>query len=474
MGATVALVGRPNVGKSTLFNRLTRSRDALVANVPGLTRDRRYGRIELDEHIVTLVDTGGIFGEHELADVLTNQTQQALTDADLALLMLDGRAGITAADQDVVTYLRQNNIPFLPVVNKIDGVAEDQIVADVAVFGFAEHVMISATHSRGLRTLRDKLLARLEGLFVDLAQPADAKSDAAAGIHVAVVGRPNVGKSTLVNRLLGEERQVVFDMPGTTKDAIDIPFTKDGQDYVLIDTAGVRRKGKVDEITEKFSVVKALQAMERAAVVILVLDGSEGIVEQDLHVLQYALEAGAGMVVAVNKWDGLETERRERVKTVLNRRLNFIPWVPLQTISALHGSGVGNLLKRVKRVYDVGRFDYSTSLLTRLVRNMVAAHPAPSVRGRPIKVKVATRAGGHPPRIVVHGNQLNAMPASYRRYLENGFREALDLIGNPVRLELRESENPYAGKSNVLTKRQVDRRKRLIQNRKDRQKRKRR
>ena len=290
------------------------------------------------------------------------------------------------------------------------------------------------------------------------------------GIRVAVVGRPNVGKSTLVNRMLGEERQVVFDMPGTTKDAIDIPFTRNDTDYVLIDTAGVRRKGKVDEITEKFSVVKALQAMERAHVVILVLDANEGVVEQDLHVLQYALDAGAAMVVALNKWDGLDEQRRKQTLASVERRFKFIPWVPLQRISALHGTGVGHLFEMIQRVYQAGEFDVTTSLLTRLVRSLVENHPAPSVRGRQIKIKVATRAGAHPPRAVIHGNQLSSLPASYKRYLENGFREALDLEGNPVKLEFRDTENPFAGKRNELTERQKARRTRMVRHRKARKK----
>ena len=460
---TVALVGRPNVGKSTLFNKLTNSRDALVADVPGLTRDRRYGRMTVLDGQATLVDTGGLFGEHVLASELTGQTQLAVDEADLVLLLLDGREGVTAADEDVVTYLRKRNVAFLPVINKIDGLNEEQITADFVRFGFPEYAMISASHNRGLKQLRESIAERLSTLDLPLEPEWEEEAD---GIRVAVVGRPNVGKSTLVNRLIGEERQVVFDMPGTTKDAIDIPFHKDGTDYVLIDTAGVRRKGKVSEVTEKFSVVKALQAMERAHVVILVIDASEGLVEQDLHVLEYALDAGAGMVIAVNKWDGLEQVQRDKVKKALDRRLNFVPWVPLATISALHGSGVGKLLGRVEQVYKVGLFDVSTSLLTRLVRNMTAAHPTPSVRGRAIKIKVATRAGSHPPRIVVHGNQLGSLPASYRRFLENGFREALNLVGNPVKLELRDSDNPFAGKRNVLTQRQLDRRKRSIKHRK--------
>ena len=460
---SVALVGRPNVGKSTLFNKLTRSRDALVADVPGLTRDRRYGRMELEEQSATLIDTGGLFGEHALAEALTSQTELAVNEADLVLLLLDGREGVTAADEDVVMYLRKANVKFLPVINKIDGLPEDQVALDFERFGFPEYVLISASHSRGLKQLREVLEQRLAN--VDLPEEPDDLLHGSS-IRVAVVGRPNVGKSTLVNRLIGEDRQVVFDMPGTTKDAIDIPFTKDDVDYVLIDTAGVRRKGKVSEITEKFSVVKALDAMQRAHVVVLVIDASEGLVEQDLHVLEYALDAGAGMVIAVNKWDGLPAEQREKVKKALDRRLTFVPWVPLEMISALHGTGVGVLLKKVQKIHDVGQFEVSTSMLTRLLRNLVASHPAPSVRGRPIKVKVATRAGSHPPRVVIHGNQLSSLPASYKKFLENGFRDALNLIGNPIKLDLRDSENPFAGKPNQLTQQQLERRKRMVKFRK--------
>lgn len=460
---TVALVGRPNVGKSTLFNKLTKSRDALVADVPGLTRDRRYGRCDLLGQTITLIDTGGLFGDDVLSASLTHQTQLAVAEADVVVLMFDGREGVTNADEEVVSYLRRENVSYVPVVNKIDGVSEDQALVDVSKFGFDDPLLISASHSRGLQSLQQALVAKLSEL--------DAFDDAEAlpeldGIHVAVVGRPNVGKSTLINRLIGEDRLVVFDLPGTTKDAIDIPFHRDGTDYVLIDTAGVRRKGRVNEITEKFSVVKALQAMDRAHVVILVVDATEGIVEQDLHVLTYAVDAGAALVVAVNKWDGLDPDQRAHVEYTVDRRLNFIPWVLIQRISALHGTGVGHLFGLIDRVYEAGKFDVSTSLLTKLLRNLVASHPAPTVRGRQIKVKVATRAGNHPPTAIVHGNQLESLPTSYKRYLENGFREALNLVGNPVKLVFREADNPYAGRKNVLTPRQKARRERVIRHRK--------
>ena len=462
---TIALVGRPNVGKSTLFNKLTRSRDALVADVPGLTRDRRYGRMSHEEQTFSLIDTGGLYGDHALDDALAEQTFIAIDEADLVVLLLDGRSGATPMDEEIIQNLRKQGVDFMAVVNKVDGLNEDQVQADFAHLGLPEVNFIAAAHNRGLKTLRAGMAERLAVTLDEQPEYVEA-----VGIKVAVVGRPNVGKSTLVNRLLGEERQVVFDMPGTTKDAIDIPFTRDGVDYVLIDTAGVRRKGRVSEVTEKFSVVKALQAMDRAQVVILVVDATEGIVEQDLHVLQYALDAGAALVVAINKIDGLSEDQRSRVVETVDRRLSFIPWVVTRRISALHGTGVGHLIKEVDRVYEAGEFDVTTSLLTRLVRNLVEAHPAPAVRGRPIKIKMATRAGIHPPRVVIHGNQLTSLAASYVRYLENGIREALDLVGNPVKIELREADNPFAGKKNKLNERQQAARGRMIKRRKERKK----
>ncbi|NKB97453.1 MAG: ribosome biogenesis GTPase Der [Pseudomonadales bacterium] len=463
---TVVLIGRPNVGKSTIFNKLTRTRAALVANVPGLTRDRRYGQATLNDRAVNLIDTGGLFGDHELVEVLSEQTRLAVTEADVVIAVFDARDGITNADHDVIDYLRREDIPFIPVLNKVDGLDENTIVAEFAQFGFADPLLMSATNNRGLRTLGEMVVEALGSLTAD---PGDDAFDV-EGVKVAIVGRPNVGKSTLINRLLGEERQVVFDMPGTTRDAIDIPFESDGTQYVLIDTAGVRRKGKVDEIVEKFSVVKALDAMERAHVVVLVVDAREGIVDQDLHVLQYALDAGAAMVLAVNKCDGLDEDQRARVRTGVDRKLNFIPWLPIHRISALHGTGVGHLLGKVDEVYEAGEFEVSTSLLTKLVRNLVETHPAPAVRGRQIKIKMATHSGAHPPSVTIHGNQLKSLPASYKRYLENGIREALNLVGNPVKLEFRDSDNPFAGRRNQLTKRQQVHRSRVVKRRKQRKK----
>ena len=506
MTATLALVGRPNVGKSTLFNRLSGRRDALVADVPGLTRDRRYGRALLEDCPVTLIDTGGLLGEDltdgALVRAMERQSDLAIDEADLVLFLVDARAGLTPADAEIAQRLRKRSRTTLLVINKVDGVSNDAAVADFAALGFAASVPVSAAHGRGIGVLGEAVVALLgleprpvddepsdDELFeFDAALDGDEETDSVSDgdeegdadeadeqaaqdqidalesepIRVALIGRPNVGKSTLANRLLGEERQVVADLPGTTRDAIDIPFDRDGRSFVLIDTAGVRRKGRVEEVVEKFSVVKSLDAMDRAHVVVLVMDAREGIVEQDLHLLGYAIEAGAGIIIAMNKWDGLPAAARERVRTELSRRLVIAPWISVHYISALHGSGVGLLLDEVRAVHRSGYFAVGATRLTRLLEDLVSAHPPPAVRGRVIKLRFAHKAGEHPPRIMIHGNQTESLPASYVRYLENGFRAALDLHGTPVHVALRTGDNPYKGKRNKLTPRQEYRRKRMM------------
>jgi GTP-binding protein len=468
LSPTLALVGRPNVGKSTLFNRLTRRRDALVAAVPGLTRDRRYGIAELEDATFTLIDTGGLSGDSgDLTTALEAQAFQALDEADGILFLVDARDGLTAADTEIAERIRRSGKPVLLVVNKMDGANEAEAYAEFSLLGFAEVAHVSAAHGRGLGELYAWLL---DQSWDGLADQDDAfgSSDEIRpdSIKVAIIGRPNVGKSTLTNRLLGEERQVVFDAPGTTRDAIAIPFERDGESYVLIDTAGVRRKGRVEGIAEKFSVVKSLQAMKEAHVVILVMDGTEGVVDQDLHLLSYAAESGNGVLVAINKWDGLSSEKKASVNRTLDRKLSFAPWIPVLHISALHGSGVGLLLDDVKRIYSAGRLDVGATLLTKLLNRLVTSHPPPSVRGRQIKLRFAHKAGEHPPRIAIHGNQTKSLPASYIRYLENGFREALKLLGSPVVLDFKTSNNPYSGKRNELNRRQLSQRKRIMGHRK--------
>ena len=453
-----ALVGRPNVGKSTLFNRLTGTRDALVADVPGLTRDRRYGRAAIDGRTCILVDTGGLLGDGDLGALMSRQVDVAVAEAHTVLFLVDARTGLAGGDEEIADGLRKNGSDVVLVVNKVDGQDPHAAQAEFAGLGFVEVCLISASHGRGVGQLRELLAARLP----QAEEPVESEPGT---IRTAVIGRPNVGKSTLVNRLLGEERQVVFDQPGTTRDAIEVPFERGGDRFLLIDTAGVRRRGKVKQAIEKFSVIKALQAMEQAHVAIVVIDGREGLVEQDLHVLQHGGNAGAGLVIAVNKWDALDAESRRACKAALQRRLQFVPWAPVHTISALHGTGVRRLMTDVKTVYRAGAFDIGTMLLNRILQGLVGAHPPPTVRGRRIKLRYVHKAGAHPPRILVHGNQTGALPASYVRYLENGFREALNLVGNPVKLELRTGSNPYAGKRNELTRRQRLRRKRVMRHR---------
>lgn len=463
----VVLVGRPNVGKSTLFNRLCGTRDALVADYPGLTRDRRYGRAVVGERTVTLIDTGGLTDVDqnraggEAADVFRAQAEQvdvALAEAQLALLVADAREGLTAADQHIAERLRRRGVEVIVVVNKADA-APHHAPLEFASLGF-ECVAVSAVRGQGLAALGRAVTA---GLPVQGREPAVA----APGIKVAVVGRPNVGKSTLVNCLLGDERQVVYDQPGTTRDAIDIAFG----DYLLIDTAGVRRKGRVTSAVEKFSIVKTLDALERAEVAVLVTDAREGVVDQDLHILSYALDAGAGLVLAVNKWDGMDEASRRVARTSVNRRLAFAPWIPVRFVSALRDLGVQALLEDVAAVHRAGAFDVKTAVLNRILAEAVRDHAPPAVGARPIKLRFAHAGGTHPPVVVVHGNQTEALPVSYRRYLANRFRDELELVGVPVKIETRTSENPFSGRRNELSRRQRKSRERLIRHRQGRHRR---
>ena len=455
----IVLAGRPNVGKSTLFNRLTGSRDALVADVPGLTRDRRYGRAQFGGKPCVLIDTGGLGADGEFADLIGEQAEMALADAHCVLFLVDARDGLTAGDEAIAEQLRRSGRRVVLVINKIDGLDAEAAGSDFARLGFADTYRIAANHGRGVAALT----AFLAHLLPEGTTVPDTDPDA---IRTAIVGRPNVGKSTLVNRLLGEQRQIVFDQPGTTRDAIEIPYQRRGERFLLIDTAGVRRKGRVEGVVEKFSVVKALDAMERAHVVVLMLDGEEGVVDQDLHVLKLAADAGAGLVVAVNKWDALGSDEKRRRQVALDRRLDFIPWAPLRFISALGGHGVGRLMEEVVAVFRRGRFAVNTAALNRALNGLVREHPPPSKRGRPIKLRYAHKLGEHPPRIGIHGSQAEALPASDVRYLENGFWEAFDLVGNPVRLALRSGGNPYAGRVNTLTPRQQRKRTRVVRRRK--------
>jgi GTP-binding protein len=452
----IALVGRPNVGKSTLFNRLTRSRDALVANLPGLTRDRKYGEARFNELPYIVIDTGGITGEEEGIDAeMAEQSLAAVSEADVVFLLVDARAGLTGGDQQLVAYLRQTGKAFYLVVNKVDGVNEDLVLLDFYALGVEQIFGITASHGQGVKPL-------MEAALTDFESPTGADSaDSHSGIRVAIVGRPNVGKSTLVNRMLGEDRVVVFDQPGTTRDSIYIDYERDEQKYVLIDTAGIRRRKNVKQTVEKFSIVKTLKAIDDAHVVVLLMDASEGLVDQDLHLLGQTIEAGRGLVVALNKWDGLESDDREWIKSELQRRLQFIDYADIHFISALHGTGVGHLYKSINQAYDSATRKLATNQLTRILEDAVSGHEPPMINGRRIKLRYAHAGGQNPPLIIIHGNQTGNVPRAYQRYLEKIFRRELKLFGTPVRISFRTGENPFENKRNQLTERQAQRKRRL-------------
>ena len=546
----VALVGCPNVGKSTLFNRLTRSRDALVANVPGLTRDRKYGRAQFDGHPYIVIDTGGITDERgqasDLTGRMTGQALQAIAECDLVLFMVDARAGLTPGDLHVAEHVRRSGKPCAVVANKADGLDPELAGNDFYELGLGEVYAVAAAHGRGVSVLVEEVIAPVleaaeageedeadppaaseadgwEGGFDFLdsvpsvrrgtgrppprrRQAADAaagtaEAGAAAGpaaqggeaaaegvggaawagsgddsggeaaaeagsadaageaegervpppapfadlpVKFAVVGKPNVGKSTLTNRLLGEQRVVVADLPGTTRDAIYIPLQRDGHRYIIIDTAGVRRRGRVSEAVEKFSIVKTLRAIEDCNVALLLLDGREVLSDQDLSLLGFIIDAGRALVIAVNKWDGLEQERRERMRRDLELRLGFADFARIHFISALHGSGVGHLFASIDEAYASATTRHGGALLNRLLRQAVEEHQPPLSGGRRIRLKYAHPGGYNPPRIIIHGNKVSRLPESYRRYLSNYYRRALHIVGTPICMEFREGDNPYA------------------------------
>ena len=455
----IALVGRPNVGKSTLFNRLTRSRDALVADVPGLTRDRKYGDGRLGARPFIVVDTGGLSGDRENLDALmAEQSWQAVEEADRIFFLVDGREGAGGGDEAIAAALRRTGKQVTLVVNKADGIDVEAATAEFYALGMGEPRPISAAHGRGVGKLLDDALADIPLPGAESAEGADGLDDS---IRVAVVGRPNVGKSTLINRILGEERVLAYDMPGTTRDSIFIPFERDGSVYTLIDTAGVRRRARVSEAVEKFSVIKTLQAVAEANVVVLVLDAREGVGEQDATLAGYIAEKGRALVIAVNKWDGLDTHARERIREQLDRKLPFLGFASLHFISALHGSGVGDLFPDIEAAYDSATRDFPTPELTRILEQVVHEHQPPLIRGRRIKLRYAHQGGRNPPVIVIHGNQTERVPEAYRRYLVNSFRNALRLVGTPVRIEFRTGSNPFKGRKNKLTQRQISRKRRL-------------
>ena len=454
---TVALVGRPNVGKSTLFNALTRTRDALVADLPGLTRDRRYGYARIEGREVAVVDTGGLAGGGDtISRLVSDQAALAIEESDLVVLMLDARTGLTGPDQRIADRLRRSGKPIAVAANKIDGLDEATATVEFHALGLGEPIPIAAAHRRGI----SRLGARLAGMLPLPDARAAGRHD--GGIRVCVIGRPNTGKSTLVNRLAGDERVLAHDEPGTTRDSVEVPFEHGGRPYVLIDTAGIRRRSRVSEVIEKFSVVKSLQAIADSDVAIVLLDASSGMCGQDTSLLGLILDGGRAPVIAINKWDRPSGEARAALRADVRHRLAFAPFCPVCHVSALYGTGLGALMRRVDACHRSAFATLAASRLTRALESAVEHSPPPLVRGRRIKLRYAHQGGSNPPVIVVHGNQTEQVPASYRRYLAGRFRSTFDLVGTPLRIEFRTGENPFKGRRNALTPRQHRKRKRLL------------
>lgn len=443
MKPVIALVGRPNVGKSTLFNRLTRSRDALVADLPGLTRDRHYGEGRIGERPFLVIDTGGFepVAKEGIMFQMALQTKQAVAEADVVVFIVDGRQGLTPHDKTITDFLRKSGRKVMLVVNKGEGMKYSSVVAEFYELGMGDPYVISAAHGDGVVDLVEEALNEAFALRPDEPEELE-KPD--RGIKLAIVGRPNVGKSTLVNTLLGEERVIAFDMPGTTRDSIEIPFEREGKKYTLIDTAGIRRRGKVFEAIEKFSVVKTLQSISEAHVVILLLDAQQDISEQDAHIAGFILESGRALVVAVNKWDGLQSDQRDEIKIDLDRKLDFLSFAKTHFISALKASGIAPMMKSVDAAYAAATADLSTPRLTRaLIEAVEKQEPRRKGSIRP-KMRYAHQGGQNPPIIVIHGNALDAIGEPYKRYLEKHFRDTFNLVGTPLRIELRMGKNPFA------------------------------
>lgn len=473
MVPVIALVGRPNVGKSTLFNRLTKTRDALVAEIAGLTRDRKYGEGRVGDRPYIVIDTGGISGEEEgIDEVMASQSFQAIEEADIVFFMVDVGAGLMGADRMIADRLRRQGKSAYLVANKIDGKNPDLVLGDFYELGMGEPLPIAAAHNRGVTALMEYVLDELtptssapseetdseeEWNYVwedewdeddegNLSQVSHEQLDV-KGTKIAVVGRPNVGKSTLVNRFLGEDRVVVYDQAGTTRDSIYIPYERHGQEYTLIDTAGVRRRKNITEAAEKFSIIKTLQAIQDCHVCILVLDARTGLVEQDLHMLSFILNAGRALVIAINKWDGMSQEDKEAMKSEIDRRFDFLTFADMHFISALHGTGVGHLYESVDQAFESAMSKWQTNMLTRILEDAVASHQPPMVRNRRPKLRYAHQGGSNPPLLVIHGNLVKELPEDYKRYLANTFRRVLDIKGTPIRVEFRQGDNPFSEKT---------------------------
>jgi GTP-binding protein len=452
---TISIIGRPNVGKSTLFNALTKTRDALVADEAGLTRDRKFGRGCVGDRDYWLIDTGGIgIDDDVIVNHITQQALVAIEESDAIFFVVDGRAGLTPVDENLAEQIRKFNIPIYLIINKSEGIQAEIISAEFQGLGL-EAYSISAAHRSGIDELMEPVLAS----FPDSEKIEENKDNR---IKVAILGRPNVGKSTLVNRILGYERVIAFDKPGTTRDSIFIPFEREDKSYTLIDTAGVRRRAKVHETIEKFSVIKALQAIESSNVVVMLLDANEGMTDQDANLLGNVLDSGRALVIAVNKWDGLEASQREQIRYNLSRKLHFIDFASTHFISALHGRGIKNLFKSINAAWQSANKQTTTSKLNYILEAAISKHEPPIARGRRIKLRYIHQAGTNPPLFVIHGNQVSSISATYKRYLTNILREQLQLNGTPLQLVFKQGENPFAGRKNTLTQRQRQKKVRLM------------
>lgn len=440
MKPVIAIVGRPNVGKSTLFNRLTRSRDALVADFSGLTRDRHYGNGRLGEREFICIDTGGFepVAKTGILAEMAKQTKQAVVEADIVVFLVDGRLGLAPQDRVIADFLRKTGRPIILAVNKAEGISANVVASDFFELGLGEPIAISSAHGDGVRAMLDEALDTLK-----IPEPDDEEQEKDRSTRIAVVGRPNVGKSTLINTLLGEERVIAFDMPGTTRDAIEIPFVRGNKPYTLIDTAGLRKRGKIFEAIEKFSVVKTLQAIADCNVVILMLDAQQDISEQDAHIAGFIVEAGRALVVAVNKWDGLDAHQKETCRNDIARKLRFLDFANVHTISAIKGFGLKELFKDIDLAFDAAMVKMPTPKLTRIMMDAVEYQQPKRVgRFRP-KLRYAHQGGSNPPIVIIHGNGLEGVTDSYKRYLEGRYREEFKLRGTPLRIEFRSSKNPF-------------------------------
>ncbi len=452
----IAIVGRPNVGKSTLFNAITKSRTALVYDMPGVTRDRQYGEAIFDDRPFIVIDTGGLSGDDiEIDEHMAHQSIQAIEEADQVYFVVDGKGGLTSADEYIASLLRVRNKKVTIVVNKVDGIQEESALSDFYQLGLGEPIPVSASHRKGVNYL-------LETTLSDCLVEVDENAVTPKGIKFALIGKPNVGKSTLTNRMIGDDRVVVYDQPGTTRDSIYIPFKRFDKDYTIIDTAGVRRKSKVGETLEKFSIVKTLQAIRDAHVVVIVVDARDSLTDQDLHLIGFAIHSGRAIVVAINKWDGMRAIDKEEVKKQVDRRMQFVrDFAEIHYISALHGTNVGHIFESIDAAYDSSNKKLTTTDLTNALKIAMEENQPPMSGRFRIKPKYAHLGGHNPPVIVIHGTQVDKLPSNYQKYLTKFFREAFKLVGTPISLELKSTSNPFEGKKNKLTDRQEDRRRRF-------------